>query len=87
MPKEGFTQVTIADALKGKLKCAAEAEGLSMPGLIKKMLGDEDNVDRLLEIIDKHLVHHGSQSKIHYLRGYIKGVEWTKTEIMKVFER
>lgn len=41
MPKKGFTQVTIADALKGKLMRAAEAEGLSMPGLIKKMLGEQ----------------------------------------------
>lgn len=48
----------------------------------------EEPVDVLLEIIDKHLAHHyGQMSQTHYLRGYLKGVEWTKTEIRKVFER
>ncbi len=38
-PRKGYTKITVSDALKDQLKCIAEAEGLSMPGLIKKMLG------------------------------------------------
>jgi len=47
----------------------------------------EELIDKLLEIINKHLDHHGNQYQTHYLRGYIKGVRWTETEIRKVFER
>ncbi len=47
----------------------------------------EDPVDILLEIIDNHIAHHERQSQTHYLRGYLKGVEWTKTEIRKAFEK
>jgi len=41
------------------------------------------NIESLLEIIDNHLAHHKKQYQTNYVRGYIKGVEWTKTEIMK----
>jgi len=44
-------------------------------------------VDELLDIIDKHIAHHERQSQTHYLRGYLKGIEWVKTEIRMVFER
>ena len=39
MPKKGFTQITVSDQLKDQLKSIAEAEGLSMPDLIRRMLG------------------------------------------------
>lgn len=41
MPKEGFTQITVSNTLKDKLKRAAKAVGLSMPRLIRKMLGEQ----------------------------------------------
>lgn len=47
----------------------------------------KEKIDSLLEIIDNHLAHHGKQEQTHYLRGYLKGVEWTKSEIRKAFER
>ena len=39
LPKKGFTQITVSDQLKDQLKRIAEAEGLSMPDLIRRMLG------------------------------------------------
>ena len=39
-PPKGFTQITVSDKLKRRLKCTAEALGLSMPDLIRRMLGD-----------------------------------------------
>lgn len=39
MPPKGFTQITVSDQLKDQLKRIAEAEGLSMPDLIRRMLG------------------------------------------------
>jgi len=41
MPPKGFTQITVSDKLKDHLMRTAEAEGLSMPDLIRKMLGDQ----------------------------------------------
>lgn len=38
-PKKGFSQITVSDHLKEKIRSIAEAEGLSMPDLIRKMLG------------------------------------------------
>lgn len=52
-----------------------------------KIMLTEDNVDGLLKIIDNHLVHNRSLSENNYTRGYIKGVDWVRTEIMKMFER
>lgn len=40
MPKKGYKQITTSNALHGQLKRIAAAEGLSMPGLIRKMLGE-----------------------------------------------
>ena len=39
MPPKGFTQVTISEELKERIQGIARAEGLSMPDLIRKMLG------------------------------------------------
>ena len=47
----------------------------------------ENPVDELLEIINSHLAHHRKQDQTHYSRGYLKGVEWAKTEIRKIFGR
>lgn len=47
----------------------------------------EDPVDRLLEIIDRQLAHEKQGQQTNYGRGFVKGLKWTKTEIMKVFER
>jgi len=38
-PPKGFTGLTVSDELKDWIKRVAEAEGLSMPDLIRKMLG------------------------------------------------
>jgi len=40
-PPKGFKQITVPDALHGRIQGIAEAEGLSMPDLIRKMLGDQ----------------------------------------------
>jgi hypothetical protein len=48
-------------------------------------LEDEPREVKLLEIIDKQLVHQGKQDQTNYSRGFIKGIEWTKTEIQKMF--
>ena len=47
----------------------------------------EDPVDKLLGIVNNQLIHQRKQGPTHYLRGFIKGIEWTQTEIMKVFEK
>jgi len=39
LPK-GFTKITLPEGLKDQLKSVADAEGLGMPDLIRKMLGD-----------------------------------------------
>ncbi len=38
LPRKGYSQITFTDALKARIKKRAEAEGLSMPGLIRVML-------------------------------------------------
>jgi len=38
-PKPGFKQVTVPDALYDRIQGIAKAEGLSMPDLLRKMLG------------------------------------------------
>ena len=48
-------------------------------------LEDEPLEGKLLEIIDKQLAHQGKQDQTNYSRGFIKGIEWTKTEIQKMF--
>ena len=87
--------------LKDRIKRTAEAEGLTMPDLIRQMLranypdhpdpvgsGEkEEKVDKLLEIIDRQLGHQAKQKHIDYSRGFVRGLEWTKSEIRKVFER
>jgi len=40
LPRQGYKQVTLPEELHGRLKRVAEAEGLGMPDLIRKMLGD-----------------------------------------------
>jgi len=87
MPPKGFTGLTVSDELKAWIKRVAEAEGLSMPDLIRKMLGVQYNVDKLLEIIDRQLAHQSKQKQIGYSRGFVRGIEWTQSEIRKVFER
>ena len=48
-----------------------------------------EKVTALLEVIDRQLAHERSpyqtESQTDYGRGYIKGLEWTKTEICKAF--
>jgi len=39
MPKPGFKQITVSDALYDRVQGIARGEGLSMPDLIRKMLG------------------------------------------------
>jgi len=39
LPK-GFTKITLPEGLKDQLKSVADAEGLGMPDLIRKLLGD-----------------------------------------------
>jgi len=39
LPKKGFTQITVPNELKKRIHRIARAEGLSMPDLIRKMLG------------------------------------------------
>lgn len=51
-----------------------------------------DLVDDLLEIIDRQIAHEEKgwtkqEPQTHYSRGFVKGLKWSKTEIMKVFER
>ena len=38
-PKPGFKQITISEELKDQIQSRARAEGLTMPDLIRKMLG------------------------------------------------
>jgi len=38
-PPKGFTGITLSDELKDRLKRIAEAENLSVPDLIRSMLG------------------------------------------------
>jgi len=40
-PKKGYKQITVPDALYGRIQGIAAAEGRSMPDLIRKMLGDQ----------------------------------------------
>ena len=52
----------------------------------------QDPVDKLLKIIDRQLAHEESgwtqkDPQTNYSRGFVKGIQWTRTEIMKVFER
>ncbi len=44
-------------------------------------------VDELLEIIERQLAHQEKQEQTNYSRGFVKGIRWTKDEIMKVFEK
>jgi len=39
-PRKGYTKITVSVALHARLKWQAMTEGLSMPGLILKMLGE-----------------------------------------------
>jgi len=48
---------------------------------------NEKKVDELLEIVDRQLAHQAKQKQIDYVRGFIRGLEWSKSEIRKVFER
>ena len=41
MPPKGFTGLTVSNELKAWIKRVAEAEGLTMPDLIRKMLRDQ----------------------------------------------
>lgn len=47
----------------------------------------EENVDKLLEIIDRQLAHQAKQKHNDYSRGFVRGLEWTQSEIRKVFKR
>lgn len=39
-PRKGYSKITVSESLKARLKWHAMTEGLSMPGLILKMLGE-----------------------------------------------
>ena len=41
LPRKGYTQITVSDGLKELLRSVAEAEGLSMPALILKMIEEQ----------------------------------------------
>ena len=49
----------------------------------------DEKVTVLLEVIDRQLAHERSPTQTNpqtdYGRGYIQGLEWTKTEICKAF--
>jgi len=40
-PKKGFKGITVSDALYSQIQDTARIEGLSMPDLLRKMLGDQ----------------------------------------------
>ena len=46
-----------------------------------------DPINKLLRTIDSHIAHHEKQPQTNYVRGYLKGLTWTKTEIRKTFGR
>lgn len=45
----------------------------------------DERVTALLEVIDKQLVHENRETKTDYGRGFVKGLNWTRTEICKAF--
>uniref|UniRef100_A0A6M3M146 Uncharacterized protein n=1 Tax=viral metagenome TaxID=1070528 RepID=A0A6M3M146_9ZZZZ len=87
MPPKGFKQITVSNELYSRIQGIAKNESQSMPDLIRKMLGVQYNVDKLLEIIDHQLAHQSKQKQIDYSRGFVRGIKWVQSEIRKVFER
>ena len=62
LPRKGFTKITVSDGLKKLLRHVAEAEGLSMPGLILKMVEKQYQVtlQGLVDTEEKEEPSHGA---------------------------
>ena len=86
-----LTEMSLKELLEGKVIFAdgtEEGPRIMPPKTdelgIMRIAGARE--ERLLEIINDHLLHQERQSPSNdYIRGYMKGIEWTKVEIQKMF--
>ncbi len=74
---EKADQIAVREALE---------EGIRPDSESTHILG-EITLEQLLRTIDSHIAHHEKQPQTDYVRGYLKGLNWTKTEIRKTFGR
>lgn len=88
-----LTEMSLKELLEGKV-IFADGDGIEEGPRIMPPKTDELGImriagareDRLLDIINDHLLHQETQSpSTDYIRGYMKGIEWTKVEIQKMF--
>ena len=82
---EKADQIAVREALEEGIR--PDTESTHILGKITEKQLTRDPIDQLLETIDSHIAHHEKQPQTHYVRGYIKGLNWTKTEIRKTFGR
>lgn len=84
-----LTEMSLKELLEGKI--IHDDDTLILPPKTDELgimrIAGVAREDKLLGIIDKQLVHQGKQDQTNYLRGFIKGIQWTKTEIQKMFGR